>query len=294
MQHTLVAVFDNRSDAQNAMDELLASGFSRSDLNVSSATPTGVADNLEGAPAGSTPAISRDTQDEGIGSSVKHFFSGLFGSDDDEHSNRYAGAVSRGHHVLTLTTDSEPEVERAADVIERFGPVDIDERHDLAGAASSMNPGTLAAGAATGSTLGASMQSGSIQSGSMQRDLGEQLNEQRATAIPVVQEELKVGKREVQRGGVRVFSRVVETPVNETVNLREEHVSVERRPVDQPISTADATAFQEQTIELRERAEEAVVQKSARVVEEVVVGKEATQRQENIHDTVRHTEVQVE
>jgi uncharacterized protein (TIGR02271 family) len=124
--------------------------------------------------------------------------------------------------------------------------------------------------------------------------MGEQLNEQRSTAIPVVQEELKVGKREVQRGGVRVFSRVVETPVNESVSLREEHVNVERRPVDQPISTADSTAFKEQSIEMRERAEEAVVQKSARVVEEVVVGKEASQRQENISDTVRHTEVQVE
>jgi hypothetical protein len=69
---------------------------------------------------------------------------------------------------------------------------------------------------------------------------------------------------------------------------------VERRPVDQPISTADSTAFKEQSIEMRERDEEAVVQKSARVVEEVVVGKEATQRQENISDTVRHTEVQIE
>jgi hypothetical protein len=85
---------------------------------------------------------------------------------------------------------------------------------------------------------------GTIQTGSMQRDMGEQLNEQRSTAIPVVQEELKVGKREVQRGGVRVFSRVVETPVNESVNLREEHVNVERRPVDQPISAADTDRLQ--------------------------------------------------
>jgi uncharacterized protein (TIGR02271 family) len=394
MQHTLVAVFDNRSDAQNAMDELLASGFSRTDVNVSSADPTGQSDSL-GSPGLSGSSMSADTQDEGIGSSIKNFFTGLFGSDSDEHASRYTGAVTRGHHVLTVTTQSEPEVERAADVIERFGPVDIDERHDLSGSASSMDPAMLAAGAAGGSSLGAgSMQSGSMQSGSMgsstystgslsgetgernsfatqslndpvpqgqtyqepmggslragdslqtgsqdtnlagnmldtssgrtlqsgaslqgsqslqgssdaslggtiqtgsmQRDMGEMLNEQRTTAIPVVQEELKVGKREVQRGGVRVFSRVVETPVNESVNLREEHVSVERRPVDQPISTADATAFKEQSIEMRERAEEAVVQKSARVVEEVVVGKEATQRQENITDTVRHTEVQVE
>jgi uncharacterized protein (TIGR02271 family) len=370
------------------MDELLASGFSRTDVNVSSADPTGQTDSLSGSSSMGTSSADSGSHDEGIGASIKHFFTGLFGSDNDEHASRYAGAVTRGHHVLTLTTQSEPEVERAADVIERFGPIDIDERHDLSGSASSMDPAMLAAGASGGSSLSSSsMQSGSsgsmgsssyssgsmsgetgernsfatqdlndpvpkgqtyqepmggsmrggdslqaggsrdtniggntldmstgstlqggsslqgssdaslggtIQTGSMQRDMGEQLNEQRSTAIPVVQEELKVGKREVQRGGVRVFSRVVETPVNESVSLREEHVNVERRPVDQPISTADSTAFKEQSIEMRERAEEAVVQKSARVVEEVVVGKEATQRQENISDTVRHTEVQVE
>ena len=55
-----------------------------------------------------------------------------------------------------------------------------------------------------------------------------------------------------------VFSRVVETPVNESVNLREEHVNVERRPVDQPISPSDSTAFKEQSIEMRESAEENV------------------------------------
>lgn len=395
MQHTLVAVFDNRSDAQNAMDELLASGFSRSDVNVSSADPTGQTSSL----SGDVPMASQ-THEEGIGASIKHFFTGLFGSDNDEHVSRYSDVVSRGHHVLTLTTQSEPEVERAADVIERFGPVDIDERHDLTGSAASL--GASAYQPQSSSMSGSSMSAGSMQSGSSQsmsqqsalppgtepgalqrgqdntmyfgsqdmndtvpRDVGTYQETQgrslqsgdlsdsdsrdadrlRASpgsaqnaalgggslqgtaslqgsddtslggtaitggqsmqrdtsmsgstsrAIPVVEEELKVGKREVQRGGVRVYSRVVETPVNESIGLREEHVNVERRPVNQPISTADANAFKEQSIELRETAEEAVVQKSARVVEEVLVGKEVSQRQENIHDTVRHTEVQVE
>ncbi|MBC7686040.1 MAG: YsnF/AvaK domain-containing protein [Bdellovibrionales bacterium] len=113
-------------------------------------------------------------------------------------------------------------------------------------------------------------------------------------AIPIIQEELKVGKREVQRGGVRIFQRVVETPVNETVGLREERVNVERHAVDRPISAADVNAFQETTIELRETAEEAVVSKTARVVEEVVIGKDVSQRQEQITDTVRRTEVDVQ
>jgi uncharacterized protein (TIGR02271 family) len=294
MQHTLVAVFDNRDSAQNAMDALLSADFSRTNVSISSSDTS----------AGSAGSA---THDDSVGGSVKHFFSNLFGADHDDHASRYAGAVTQGHHVLTVTAQSDAEVDRASNLIEHFNPLDIDER-DAGTSASAMDPSVLSTIRTGGSSLGASMQAGatgsssygtgslgdSTQSGSMQRDMGEQLNDQRSAAIPVVQEELKVGKREVNRGGVRVFSRIVETPVNESVNLREEHVNVERRPVDQPISALDASAFKEQSIELRETAEEAVVQKTARVVEEVVVGKEVSQREQQINDTVRHTEVQVE
>jgi uncharacterized protein (TIGR02271 family) len=297
MQHTLVAVFDNRSDAQNAMDELLASGFTRDNVYVSSADLSGTT-TTTGATLGAT-------HEEGVGASIKHFFENLFGSDHDEHATRYSTAVAGGQHVLTLTTSSEPEVERAADVIERFGPIDIDERHDLAGNAASLGTSayqpqtspSLAAGSMQSGTQGGNL-SGSLsdstsRSDSLQRETAVDRTTGKA-AIPVVQEEVRVGKRQVERGGVRVFSRLVETPVNETVSLREEHVSVERRPVDQPLDPADVAALKDQTIELRETAEEAIVQKSARVVEEVVVGKEVSQRQQNIKDTVRHTEVEVQ
>jgi uncharacterized protein (TIGR02271 family) len=305
MQHTLVAVFDNRSDAENAMDELLASGFTRDNVYVSSADLTGQAGTSTYASStiDTTTTTTGTTRDEGIGASIKHFFENLFGSDNDEHVTRYSNVVSGGQHVLTLTTDSEPEVERAADVIERFGPVDIDERHDLQGNAASL--GTSAYQTGTSSSMAAgSMQSGTqagnlsgnltgARTDSLQRDTSIDQTTGKA-AIPVVQEDVQVGKRLVERGGVRVFSRVVETPVNETVNLREEHVNVERRPVDQPINPADVGAFKDKTIELRETAEEAVVQKSARVVEEVVVGKKVSQRQQQVQDTVRHTEVEVQ
>ena len=146
MRHTLVAVFDNRSDAQNALDELLASGFSRNDASLSSADPTGQSDSVTGS-----NAQLEGTREEGIGASIKHFFTVLFGSDTSEHAMKYSYAVTRGHHVLTLSTESEPEVERAADIIERFGPVDIDEHHDewTRGAAATppvrQQPGSMAA-----------------------------------------------------------------------------------------------------------------------------------------------------
>ena len=111
--------------------------------------------------------------------------------------------------------------------------------------------------------------------------------------LQVVEEELAVGKRQVQRGGARVHTFVTETPVSEQVSLHEEHVTVQRRPVDRAVTGTDA-AFREGTIEVTETAEVPVVAKSARVVEEVVVGKTATDRVETVSDTVRRTDVEVE
>jgi uncharacterized protein (TIGR02271 family) len=111
--------------------------------------------------------------------------------------------------------------------------------------------------------------------------------------LPVAREELAVGKRQVNQGGVRVYSHVTETPVEETVRLREERATVERRPVDRNVSAGD-DAFQERSFEVNETAEEPVVGKRSRVVEEVRVGKQASERDETIRDTVRQTNVEVE
>ena len=111
--------------------------------------------------------------------------------------------------------------------------------------------------------------------------------------VPVVEEELKVGKRTVEGGGVRVSTHVTETPVQENVQLHEERVKVERRPAGRAATAAD-TAFKEGTIEVTERLEEAVVTKQARVIEEVVISKESRDRTETVKDTVRRTDVDVE
>src|SRR4030095_5074626 len=80
--------------------------------------------------------------------------------------------------------------------------------------------------------------------------------------LPVVEERLRIGKRPVASGAVRVYSRVTERPVEERVPLREEHVRVERRPVDRPMGVGDAGAFREDVIEIEETAEEGGVEKA--------------------------------
>ena len=112
--------------------------------------------------------------------------------------------------------------------------------------------------------------------------------------IPVVEEQLKVGKRTVNRGGVRVIRRTSEKPVHESVDLRKESVRVDRKRVDKPASEADLAAFEEGTIEMRESAEEAVVSKQARVVEEVEIGKQVSHETADIDERLRRTDVDVE
>lgn len=112
--------------------------------------------------------------------------------------------------------------------------------------------------------------------------------------LQVVKEDLVVGKREVDAGAVRVSSRVVETPVTEQVTLQEERVSIERRPVNRPLTGAAGDVFRERTLSATARAEQAVVGKEARVVEEIGINKQATERVETVRDTVRETKVDVE
>jgi uncharacterized protein (TIGR02271 family) len=116
-------------------------------------------------------------------------------------------------------------------------------------------------------------------------------SEEENVKVPIIKEELEVGKREVERGGIRLRQRVVEDEVEENISLREENVNVERTTVDRPATEADIT---ESSIEMIETKEVPVVHKEARVVEEVSLNKEVSEREETIRDTVRSTDVDIE
>lgn len=273
--NTVVGVYDNFSDAESAVQALLTAGFSRADVRMNP-------ERDDAAIASTSPSSSLgNTEGEGISG----FFRSLFGMDESvEHHDVYSESVRRGSYVLTVNVQSEAELNRAVETMNRFNPVDIDER-----------------------VSHWKQQGWSKYDASAPRYSRDEIQKERssyaalrstgtseAARIPVIEEELKVGKREVQRGGIRVFQRVKETPVHETVKLRDEEIKVERHPVDKPATQADLAALKDRSIELTETDEEAVVSKTARVVEEVVVGKEVTQRTENINDTVRRTDVEVE
>lgn len=299
MAKTVVGLFRSPEDARAAVDDLIQAGCRREDLSLvakdTGAAPQPIAEEGrgdtkagEGAATGAGigavlggiggilvgmgalaipgvgPIIAAGPIAAGLagaagGAVAGGLVGGLIGLGiPDEEAHTYAEGVRRGHTlVIAKTSDEAAGQARAA--MDRHNPIDIH---------------------AEASQWRAEGWSG-------RGDLGE------SASIPVTQEELAVGKRTVETGGVRVQSHVSEQPAGADVHLHQERVQVERMPVDRPVSDAER-AFQERTVEARETAEEPVVGKTARVVEEVKLRKEGEEHEEHVEDTVRRTDVDIE
>lgn len=258
MTHTVIGLFDSATEAQAAMQELTAAGFAKEFIDFS---------NRLYEEEGTTQTTSSGTGSNSGG--VSGFFSSLFG--DETTVQNYTNAASDAEAILTVQTDSDERARQIAEILDRNGAVDVDER----GAQYQANYAQTA-----GMTQNATTETGAVTTGDV--------------SIPVIEENLEVGKRTVETGGVRVRSRIIEKPVEEVLRLREEHVVVNRRPVNRAVTNEDLSSFKEGEIELTERAEQAVVSKQARVVEEVEIGKQVSERDQVISDTVRSTDVEVE
>jgi uncharacterized protein (TIGR02271 family) len=304
MTKTVVALYDSASDAETVSSELSAAGFTDTDVIDNSAigssgtgwSGTGMTDSslAAGAPGvvGTPLSATSETGTSTTSSAVSEGILGRLrraGVPEDE-SHVYAEGVRRGGS-LVIARLADENVDRGLEIMSNYRPVDIDERgsqwrtEGWSKYDESAGPYT-----GTGLTEAATSMRSTNETAATRTDRTRSGDE---TVIPIVEEQLSVGKREVERGGVRVRSYVVETPVEESVTLRDETVNVERRAVNRPADVT-ADAFRERTIELTETDEEAVVAKTARVVEEVVVSKDVTERTEQVSDTVRRTEVDVE
>ncbi|ARK09365.1 YsnF/AvaK domain-containing protein [Fibrella sp. ES10-3-2-2] len=326
MALTVVGVFDSTSDAQDAVEALVSDGFSRNSIDLSTARDDSYTDGNYASNTGDTfpnrhqntsgtvaEEVVDDTRDvtsrvgnsipdrhrntsgtaaeevvddtKDVGSSIGNFFSSLFGGNDD--ADRYSRVAERSS-IVTVHVQSEDEAERAADILDDNGAVDVDEK-DAQFSNSYTGPTDYSGASTVGNGLGVA--DPTLTTGRVSDDV---VRDGETLSVPVIEENLRVGKETVETGGVRVRSRIVERPVEENVRLRTERVVVQRNPVDRAATDADFTAFKEGEVELTEHAERAVVAKEARVVEEVTVGKTVDEHDEAIHDTVRRTDVEVD
>lgn len=261
---SLTAFFDNRAEAEAAVDRLTVAGISKTSIRV-----------VAGNEADGRAAVNSD--DKGFWAKLEDFF---FGDDDNEV---YSEGLRRGGYLVVVNGLRDAQYNTALNILDDEGSIDLNER---AGQwrSEGWNSGTSNNGPASSSY---DRNQASLASRDDTFDAG------RDDTIEVVEENLRVGKRDVNNGSVRVRAYTVEQPVNEQVSLRDESVTIERHSVDRPLSDGDS-AFQDRTISAEEHHEEAVVSKEARVVEEIGIRKTSTEHNETISDTVRKTEVEVE
>lgn len=298
-KHTITAFYDSREYANNAVLMLRQTGILDGDVTVSpESAKTGYAEDVEPRAKGFWAGLEQ-----------------LFGGTDDHET--YAEGLRRGGIMVAVHVD-EAKVDDVIDILDRHGSVNLGERETAwrsegwiggsaitGGGIADQGAGTLrsmtpASGkekdTAAARVLSTPSAQQAYQKSPATSDNDPAMASPSDDVIQVAEESIAVGKRAVNRGKVRIHTSVVETPFMQQVNLRDETVSIERRPVDRPLAAADlgVDAFRDRTIEMDEVDEEAVVAKSVRVVEEIGIRKDVSERAETVTDTLRSTKVDIE
>jgi len=304
VKQTVLALYDDRASAQQVLEELRTAGYGGEFTISGGGSSNSAASGVSTASVGSAGSSLFGNLSNDLSAPASRTSSLTRLGVPENEAQVYSEAVRRGG-VLLIGQVDDSRTSEVLEIIERHHPVDAEERAELyrqggwkgynASAAdydesaATEERSRYGSGLTTAATGLRDVNAGGIGTGTSRG-----IDTDREEVIPVVEESLQVGKRAVERGGVRVRTRIIETPVEETVSLREETVHVERRAVSRDVTDVPADAFRERTIEVTETDEEAVVAKTARVVEEVVVRKDVTEEAHTVRDTVRRTEVEVE
>src|ERR671915_137842 len=272
MAKTLVGLYDTFTESKQVVQELVENGFLRSDIKLA----THSAEDVQGYDVDYTYAETAVSTGRGRGVIDLLTRSGVPQSEADA----YAEGVRRGG-TLVLVKAQDEQMDLGLEIMNRVHSVDIDTR-----VTQWRQEGW--------SRFDPEAEPYAATDVSRERERYGQRMADEGETIPVVEEELTVGKREVERGHVRVHTYIEEVPVEEEVRLRQESVTVERHPVDRPATEADLETFAEQTMEFTETAEKPVVSRRARVVEEVTVHQDVAEHTKTVPDTVRRTHVDVD
>src|SRR4051794_7229058 len=185
-QRTVTAFFDKRQDADEAIQRLVAEGVSRTSINI--------VEGSQGSAQGSTAARSSSQEDMGFWEALKDLFL------PDEDRSTYAEGLRRGGYLVTVRA-SDAQYERVIDILDDEGTVDLNQREAQWRAEGWTGYGSGSSGGTSAATAGTAGRAGSASAertaSSADRTAGDR------EAIPVVEEQLNVGKREVGGGRVR-------------------------------------------------------------------------------------------
>jgi Domain of unknown function (DUF2382) len=298
--YNLVAVYPTLEEARRVSDRLLAEGVNPADVRLTDAAMTPGAGDVTTTRA--TSEVPREPHHGG------GFFDWLFASDVPEYDrDRYSTYLKENRVAVSVRAVDQQWHDRIIAIMEEFNPIDIDEdghsvTHERATTGTSTFAATSASAAGTTArtnvgtaetnrTASARTDLSATARSDMQTRARTDMNREREEVIPVVKEELEIGKRATERR-YRVKTYVVEHPVEKTVTVRDERVEIEHRPISG--RTGDLRMPQEREIEVVERHEEPFAEKRVTGQEEIVVRKEVVERPETVRGTVRETKVDVE
>jgi hypothetical protein len=286
-EQTVVAIYGSRAEAERVRTQLREIGIPEADIRLSAEGSQASASGLETA-APPDDSIAPRAHEGG-------FLDWLFGSEVPETDrNWYGSNLREGRTALSVYLRAGADRARIEDVLEASDPIDIGQEEPVSGAQAAVSGATVGSSpafvppppAATGGEGVPPAETG------LQRGAPGPHGSEGEQVIPVVKEEIEVGKRAVERRH-RIRAYVVTAPVEQDVTLRDERVVVERRPVSGE-QVGGNEGLQEREFEVVERHEEPVVEKRARTAEEVVVHKETAERTETVRDAVRETRVDID
>jgi len=122
---TVIGIFDNGFEAQSAVGQLKTQGFSDDQIDIS------VRDKAE-------HAFHYDADND---SGLSNFFSHLFTNEDEKA--HFTEVAKRGS-VVSVHVNSSEEAQKAVNILDQFGAVDVDERYNQykQGNSSTITPNT--------------------------------------------------------------------------------------------------------------------------------------------------------
>ena len=115
-----------------------------------------------------------------------------------------------------------------------------------------------------------------------------------SAALPIIEEQIQVGKQLVEKGVVRVSKKVHEEDVTVNVPLIHEEHDIDRVAINQIVDTPPSVRYEGETMIIPVLREEVIVQKRLVLVEELRITKKLVQTQSEQHVTLRKEEVIVD
>lgn len=301
----IVTAFNEVSQAEAAKQKLIVEGIAEKNIDIISGERLRVEDK-----------------------EIRHpsFWQRLFGDDvDDDYASEYSKAIRSGGVLLTVRApkDEADHIEQelsafAADYsslshtdrdpINRNYAGETNDRGLLGGTKTGALDTTTAPLNNTG-TNNVDLNNGTLADDTLINERDTLRNEQDSLlnrdrtdlavseidrdSLKLAEEQVEIGKRQVNDGSVRLRRFTVEEEVAEDISLYDQHAEVFRHAVDEPAYLNDVD-WSEKTIEVEESHEIPTVAKTARIKEEVGLRGEETARVETVKDSVRRQEVEVE